>query len=340
MNALTLIRQRAIRAPISAVLRGLGFLADLKVIFRSTPRHSYDEANAIRGLASIHPSIPRNVAGLRSRVVGRGAGIASSSADDADSLFSREEMQRCVESLNENGVYAFRERLPQSLVAGLQNSLRTLPAYLRTEDGSEVLFRPGIDESGLFDIREKDLMSRHIIQEYATNPTWLRIAEKYFDAPPVHDETVAWWSFPQPAEFASLNAQMFHSDRRRLSFVKFFTYLTAVTARNGPHVVVPRSHRKRRFRLRPDRRYDDAEVIAGCKDAPLEVLGEAGTVIAVDTQALHKGKMIEEGNRLILEIQFATDLLGPPSTVLHNDWSDVTKARIKANARIFQRFRF
>ena len=172
MNTLALIKHPAIKTPIMAMLRGLGLLADLKVIFRSVPHHTFDETNAIRGLASIHPSIPRKVAKFRAKVIGRGAASTANSADDADFLFSREEIQRCVESLNENGVYAFGERLPQSLVAGLQNSLRVLPAYLRTEDGSEVLFRPGIDKSGLFDIREHDLMSQHVIQEYATNPTW------------------------------------------------------------------------------------------------------------------------------------------------------------------------
>lgn len=201
------------------------------------------------------------------------------------------------------------------------------------------MFQPGIDDSGLFDFHEDDLMKQHAIQEYATHPTWQAIAARYFGALPVHDETIAWWTFPQPAEFASLNAQLFHSDRRRLSFVKFFTYLTDVTQRNGPHVVVPGSHRERLLGLRPDRRYEDAEVLAGCRNPPLEVVGEAGTVIAVDTQALHKGKMLEEGSRLILEIQFATDLLGPPSAVLRNEWSPVTKRRIEANPRTFQRFR-
>ena len=182
-------------------------------------------------------------------------------------------------------------------------------------------------------------MKQHAIQEYSTHSTWQVIAARYFDAPPVHDETVAWWTFPQPAEFASQNAQLFHSDRRRLSFVKFFTYLTDVTSRNGPHVVVPGTHRERRMALRPDRRYEDAEVLAGCRKPPLEALGAAGTVIAVDTQALHKGKMMEEGSRLMLEIQFATDLLGPPSSELRKEWSATTKRRIEANPRMFQRFR-
>lgn len=338
MKTLAILKNRVLRPPIATARQGLGFLADLKTILRSIPHHTYDEQNAIRGLASIHPALPRQVARLRARLVEPSTAGADEFADDANLIFSREAMKRCVEGLKANGVYVFPKLLPPSLVVALQGALHSLPAYLRTVDSSEVRFRAGVDESGLFDIREDDLMTQRVVQEFVTDPTWRLIAAQYLAAPPVHDETVAWWTFPQPPEFASLNAQLFHSDRRRLSFVKFFTYLTTVTTRNGPHVVVPGSHRERSWSLRPDRRYEDAEVIAGCRQAPLEVLGEAGTVIAVDTQALHKGKMIEEGHRLILEMQFATDLLGPPSALLHADWSDVAKGRIKAHARVYQRF--
>jgi len=338
MNALTQFRHRVIRPPIAAALQAAGFLRDLRSIFRADPRHSNDEANAIRGLASLHPAIPRQVAKLRARLVDRDPAGILESVDGKDALFAAEEMQRCVERLKADGVYVFQERLPHALIGALQGALKASPAYLRTENGHGAALRQGVDSSGLFDIHEEDLMRQAAIQDYATNPTWLWIAGRYFGAPPVHDETVAWWTFPQSAEYASQNAQLFHSDRRRLSFVKFFTYLSDVTDRNGPHVVVPGSHRKRPFGLRRDRRYEDAEVAAGCRNAPLEVVGPAGTVIAVDTQALHKGKMLDDGHRLILEFQFATDLLGPPSPIIEDRWSEVAQARIRANPRAFQRF--
>lgn len=331
------LKRPALRAPIVATLSALRFLSDLGTLFRATPHHTDAEANAIRGLASLHPALPRKVAWLRARFLER-TGKTTAPTSEADLLFSEDEVRLCVANLEQNGVHVFRERLPWTLVTALQGALRALPAYLRTTDGSEVRFRPDVDQTGLFDVREDDLMSQRAIQEFVTHPTWHLIARRYLGAPPVQDETVAWWTFPQPAEFASLNAQLFHSDRRRLSFVKFFTYLTTVTTRNGPHVVVPGSHRERPRHLRPDRRYEDTEVIVGFRRAPVEVLGDAGTVIAVDTQALHKGKMIEDGHRLILEMEFATDLLGPPSKILRADWSDVAKARIQANARVFQRF--
>lgn len=332
-----LLEHSFIKIPLLSLLNGLKFLQDLKSIFRKIPQHSNDEANAIRGLASIHPLLPRGVAQFRAILHGHKM-ASNPDSDIASFLFSEKEMQRCVASLKKNGVYAFEEMVPESLVKDIQKKLRELPAYLRTKNGNEVLFQPSIDESGLFDIRENDLMEAPVLQEYVTNPTWHTIAARYFESRPVHDETVAWWTFPQPTEFASLNAQMFHSDRRRLSFVKFFMYLTDVTTKNGPHMVVPGSHRERRFSLRRDRRYEDAEIFAGCRNKPLEILGKAGTVIAVDTQALHKGKMIEAEHRLILELQFSTDLLGPPSMELHNEWCDVAKARLVANPDVFQRF--
>jgi hypothetical protein len=305
------------------------------------PKHSDDEAIMVRALASIHPITPRKVARFRAKIIDRVAQrsllLPGQGSDDVDFIFSEMEMQRCVESLKVNGFYVFNETVSQSLVDSLQQALNSLPAYLRAEDCKTVLFRPKVDKHGLFDFRENDLMSLAALQEYVTNPTWHRIAGKYFGTSPVHDETCAWWSFPQSAEFASQNAQMFHSDRRRLFFVKFFIYLTDVTTKNGPHVVVPGSHRERPFSLRSDRRYEDAEIV-GFRNEPLELLGKAGTVIAVDTQALHKGKMIEEESRLILEMQFSTDLLGPSSMALNNQWSEVTKARIIANPRVFQRF--
>jgi hypothetical protein len=341
MKILRLIKHPFIKLPLLSLLSALRFLRNLRVVFRKVPQHSDDEAIVIRALASIHPMLPRKVARFRAKIIDRVAQrslpLSGQGSEDADFIFSEMEMQRCVEGLRVNSYYVFNETVPQSLVKSLQQALNSLPAYLRTEDCEKVLFRSGVDKLGLFDFRENDLMSLPALQEYATNPTWHMIAGKYFGAPPVHDEICAWLSFPQPAEFASLNAQMFHSDRRRLSFVKFFIYLTDVTTKNGPHVVVPGSHRERPFSLRSDRRYEDAEIVE-FRNAPLELLGKAGTVIAVDTQALHKGKMIEEKSRLILEMQFSTDLLGPSSMALHNEWSEVAKARIRANPRVFQRF--
>lgn len=128
MNAPALARS-LVWTPVRAVVRGLSFLSDLKCVFRSSPLHTNDEQNAIRGLASIHPAIPRKIARLRARFVER-APAAVVDADKTEPLFPEAEMQRCVAALQENGVHAFAQRLPQPLVASLKRSLAALPAYI------------------------------------------------------------------------------------------------------------------------------------------------------------------------------------------------------------------
>ena len=59
------------------------------------------------------------------------------------------------------------------------------------------------------------------------------------------------------AEDAAINAWLFHQDRDRLSFLKFFCYLTDVGPHNGPHTVVRGTQREVPKALATDGRKDD-----------------------------------------------------------------------------------
>ena len=128
MNAPAPARYPAIRTPLVTLLRGFRVLSDLKTVLRSSPRHSNDEQNAIRGLASLHPAIPRKVTRLRARFVDRDAAGSAAAAGPEDSLFSEQEVQRCLAALKEDGVYIFSQRLSQPMVASLKSALATVPA--------------------------------------------------------------------------------------------------------------------------------------------------------------------------------------------------------------------
>ena len=48
----------------------------------------------------------------------------------------------------------------------------------------------------------------------------------------------------------------------------------------------------------------------------LEICGKRGTILAVDTRGLHKGKDLTKGKRLLFQIEFANSMFGqyyPPS---------------------------
>jgi hypothetical protein len=170
--------------------------------------------------------------------------------------------------------------------------------------------------------------------------TFHNIANLYFKSVPLFDFLTCWWSFPDKKINEDFNAQLFHSDRPRLSFLKFFIYLTNVNLLNGPHVVIPKSHRIRPLKLRFDRRFNDEEVRKSFKEEEKLIIGDAGTIIAVDTQCLHKGKSLIQGSRLIAQFQYSSDFLGHDPNYIHcANLSNECKKEIFKYPKVFNKFK-
>ena len=100
---------------------------------------------------------------------------------------------------------------------------------------------------------------------------------------------------------------MFHYDAMHPGFIKFFVYLTDVDTDNGPHCVVPTSHRPDivgwKLRFGP-RRISDERIERAYPGMTRELVGPKGIVIAEDTRAFHKGKQPRRGCRFVLELYF------------------------------------
>ena len=135
-------------------------------------------------------------------------------------------------------------------------------------------------------------------------------------------------------------AQRFHADLDRLRFVKFFAYLTDVGPDQGPHVYVRGSHRRRPTALRADRRFRDDEVRARFPERDLvSIEGPAGTVFAADTSGLHKGLPLADGHRLVVQVEFASGLLGAPYTsVAPSTFAPDVRRVLEAHPWTYRRF--
>jgi ectoine hydroxylase-related dioxygenase (phytanoyl-CoA dioxygenase family) len=101
----------------------------------------------------------------------------------------------------------------------------------------------------------------------------------------------------------------------RLRWVKFFFYLTDVTEESGPHIFVPKSHLDRGlpFSLRSKgyTRLEDSHVDKVFPKASWKVFtGPIGSMIVEDTRGLHKGKHVENGDRLVFQLQYTSSLFG------------------------------
>ncbi len=128
---------------------------------------------------------------------------------------------------------------------------------------------------------------------------------------------LAYSNLPVPNE-ASLITGRWHLDSIRKQY-KMFCFLTRTEEHTGPLEIVPRTHRTA-FKLWPlasghyirrsdlgtnKRRYqklDDQWVDAQCRKAggSVPLLCEAGTLILVDTSAIHRARPCLEGSRYAL----------------------------------------
>lgn len=165
-----------------------------------------------------------------------------------------------------------------------------------------------------FDLDPDELFKNHIVQELACDPRILSIAQDYLGALPVLDFVAMWWHTKSPTPDKEA-AQYFHFDMERLRWIKFFFYITDVTEQSGPHIFVPKSHLDNGlpFSLRSKgyTRLEDSQVEKIFPRASWKVFtGPIGSMIVEDTRGLHKGKHVENGDRLVFQLQYTSSLFG------------------------------
>jgi hypothetical protein len=236
------------------------------------------------------------------------------------------DIERIANTLRKDGYYVFPQRVPEEICRGLIDFASTTPCQVMAEDGSQgelQRFDPRCPLGVTYKAPQQQLVENRFVQTVIADSGLLAIAQAYFQAKAVQDLVAMWWSAPS-GEASSSAAQLFHFDMDRIKFLKFFIYLTDVDENNGPHCYVAGSHRHIPGRLRRDGRRSDEEVLSCCSsDRLVEIKGPVGTLCAVDTRGLHKGKRLVSGHRLMFQLEFAINLFGYeyPPVFVHQDFS-------------------
>lgn len=250
-----------------------------------------------------------------------------------------EEIDACVAGLERDGVYVFSSRLPDDMVLRMREAALAAPASARGLEAPPAPFPRSAPAVGRYDISEDDTMASADMQDYCSDPALALIATRYLRQPVIQDQTALWWTTTRGAEDAAMNAWLFHQDRDRLSFLKFFCYLTDVGPDNGPHTVVRGTHRALPRALATDGRKDDDLVRSvGLWDRVIELTGVAGTFMAVDTAGLHKGQPPVAEDRCVLQVEFATSLFGAPVDYPRFTPSELSLERYREMPEILQRW--
>ncbi len=254
-------------------------------------------------------------------------------------LIDAGEINRAVTGIQRAGFYVFDKIVDRSITDAIRGFAEQAPCTARGAGTPPASYPRSNPAVGRYDFAEEISLQCAEVQEFATDPAMARIAQCYLGQPVLMDEVALWWTTAKRAEDANINAQLFHQDRDRLSFLKFFIYLTDVTPESGPHVYLKGSHTKIPRQLRGDgRKTDDAVRQAGLWDNVVELTGPAGTLMAVDTIGLHKGKTPLTGDRLALENEFSTSLFGMDYEHPAFTPTDLTRQRYESMPWVLQRY--
>ena len=225
-----------------------------------------------------------------------------------------EQVDDIVKQIEKNGYHIFDATLPMSKVEALVELSLNLEAELipPAKDGTKTA---KYDRKNIltprYQFNEQEILKNKLVQEISFDRSLYAIAQGYLKCIPIQDLTAVWWSAAFSKQASSEAAQLYHFDMDRFKFIKFFFYLTDVDATNGPHCYIRGSHKHMPDKVWKDGRIPDNEVQESFpKEDILEITGKKGSIIAVDTRGLHKGKVLEKGERLILQIEYTNSLFG------------------------------
>ena len=226
------------------------------------------------------------------------------------------EASEALTNLTLDGYHVFAQRIPVEVVNKVRDELST-KQYL---DKSSGLVRSGFNNL----IRPRGGSTKWIadMQDIADCPNVLALSAQkpilnlvrsYLDVEPILMQTNCWWSTPagKVHNDPDASAQLFHQDNEFLSFVKVFIYLNDVSLDNGPHRLVSGSHLDYQ-NLFPDRkdpsdRLSEDRIVERVDPRRIKsIVGKAGTVIAVDTTAIHAGSPVKSGYRAMLQFEYAS----------------------------------
>jgi ectoine hydroxylase-related dioxygenase (phytanoyl-CoA dioxygenase family) len=153
------------------------------------------------------------------------------------------------------------------------------------------------------------------VQELISDLSIIAVAQNYLKSKPIFSGISLWWSPAFKDTPDSQAAQQFHWDMERIKWIRFFIYLTDVTAESGPHCFIKGSHRTgaipdKLLSLGYVRHSDETMRDTYGNDSYMEFLGQRGTIIVEDSRGFHKGMEPKKGDRLLLAFELSNTTFG------------------------------
>lgn len=233
------------------------------------------------------------------------------------SMFESLDAEEIVASIRSNGYYSGLE-LPQELQKELLDYAYSTPCYGDRKPNQKFYYheKKSIEASQGKPFRFCNYSMDEPclpVLKLARDPGMLAIAAKFLGTHPVYIASDLLWSFSVPATWKEQleSAQALHYDLDDYRSIKFFFYLTDVDESSGPHAILQGTHRNKKFfhQLLGQRcaSIADEKLIEDYGAERVKVLcGKAGFGFVEDPCCFHKGSLPTQGERLLLQLEYAT----------------------------------
>lgn len=254
-----------------------------------------------------------------------------------------EDVREIASKIREDGFVVFPGVLSEEVCRELEQFARTHPVHAQFGLSGYSEPKPLAEAEAEYDtvrfkIHEEDALAREDLLHLRFDPTLAAVAGASLGCDVTTTLSYLGWSRRVGEEADGAAAQLYHYDLNHLNFIKAFVYLTDVDETNGPHCYVRGSHREKPDAIMRDGRVSDDEIAEHyAPEDILELTGKRGTLIIADTRGFHKGKVVEQGQRLVYFLEFAASLAGkaaPRITLEATKWSLDQK---RAHPRLWQR---
>ncbi len=224
-------------------------------------------------------------------------------------------LEDIISKIKDQGYFIFQEKLPGSICDEIRKYSLETPAKAIDKNASQSLSLVQYEASDpiapMYKYNEGDLLKNDRLLEILFDVNFIRLAQSYLDCKPLNNSLLMWWSSLYKKSASSKAAQLYHFDMDHPKFIKFFVYLTDVDHDSGPHSFIKGSHKDKPKTLTGDRRFSDEEVLEHYDPSQVvEICGTKGTIAAVDTSGIHKGKLPVNRDRLIVQIEFTNSFFG------------------------------
>jgi hypothetical protein len=263
---------------------------------------------------------------------------------------TKEKIKAIKKNIKKNGYYVFENKLDDTICDKIKEFAFQSPCY--TDIPSQGIlpnYDPNIPVANRYSVIQKAMFENELIQKIYTDRSIIGLAQEYLGSRPILFESVIWLStWKHWSEGFNGAAQLFHQDSDGIKWIKFFIYLDDVDMESGPHCLVEGSNKNTPSLFWPtaEGRFSDTDVekYYGA-DKIKKITGKKGTILVVDTHALHKGTPPTKKDRYVLELEylnmhFDKCHLESPIIQINDKFSSTTVDFIKKHRTTFPEYNY